>query len=41
LSVRVSSLEGARILSMDRETFTRILGPIDKYLKKDYDSKFD
>lgn len=34
LSCRVSSKEGARLLSLDRETFMRILGSIDELLKK-------
>jgi cAMP-dependent protein kinase regulator len=37
LSVRVSSEEGCNLLSLDRETFTRILGSINDHLKKSYD----
>jgi CRP-like cAMP-binding protein len=35
LGVRVIS-EECKLLKLDRETFTRILGDIDKHLKKDY-----
>ena len=38
LSIRVCSAAGAKLLSLDRETFTRILGSIEKHLKKDYSS---
>ena len=40
LSVRVKSLK-CRLLRLDRETFTRILGSIQNYLKKDYNKNFD
>ena len=40
LSVRVSS-ETCRLLKLDRETFTRILGSIQDKLNKDYNKKFD
>lgn len=36
LSIRVCSEAGSKLLSLDRETFTRVLGSIEKYLKKDY-----
>ena len=35
LSVRVVS-QRAKLLALQRESFTRILGSIEKYLKKDY-----
>ena len=31
----------AKLLYMDRSDFNRILGNINKYLKKDYDGEFD
>lgn len=37
LSVRISSEEGCNLLSLDRETFIRILGSINEHLKKNYD----
>ena len=40
LSVRVSS-DSCRLLKLDSETFTRILGQIQDKLKKDYDHEFD
>lgn len=40
LSVRVKSTT-AKLLYMDRSDFNRILGNINKYLKKDYDGVFD
>lgn len=40
LSIRVRS-EKCVLLRLDRDTFTRILGSIEKNLKKDYDSEFD
>ena len=41
LGIRVSSADGAKLHTLDKDTFTRILGEIDKYLKKDYDKQFD
>lgn len=41
LSIRVSSANGCKLLMLDKETFTRILGSIEKFLNKDYDKKFD
>jgi len=41
LSIRVKSPNGCKLLTLDRDTFTRILGSIEKHLKKDYDAKFD
>ena len=35
LSVRVTS-NSCKVLALNREAFTRILGSIEKYLKKDY-----
>ena len=40
LSIRVKS-EKCKLLKLDRETFTRILGSIQSHLKKDYDKEFD
>lgn len=40
LSIRVSS-EKCKLLKLDRETFTRILGSIKDHLQKDYDKEFD
>jgi len=40
LSVRVKS-QKCRLLRLDRETFTRILGSIQNHLKKDYNKNFD
>ena len=40
LSVRVKS-DQCKVLALGRDTFSRILGNINKYLKKDYDGKFD
>ena len=40
LSIRVRS-DKCVLLRLDRDTFTRILGSIEKNLKKDYDSEFD
>jgi CRP-like cAMP-binding protein len=40
LSIRVSS-EKCKLLKLDRETFTRILGSIKEHLHKDYDKEFD
>jgi len=37
LSVKISSEEGCNLLSLDRETFIRILGSINDHLKKNYD----
>lgn len=39
LSIRVCADAGAKLLSLDRETFTRILGSIEKHLKKDYSQR--
>jgi len=41
LSIRVSSDDGCKLHTLDKDTFTRILGSIDQYLKKDYDKAFD
>ena len=38
LSIRVCSSDGCKLLTMDGDTFTRILGSIEKHLKKDYNS---
>ena len=40
LSVRVKS-DSCKVLALGRDTFTRILGNISKYLKGDYEGKFD
>ena len=40
LSVRVKS-EQCKVLALGRDAFQRILGDINKYLKKDYDGVFD
>lgn len=40
LSIRASS-ENCKLLKLDRETFTRILGSIKDHLQKDYDKEFD
>ena len=40
LSVRIRS-ETCKLLKLDRETFSRILGAIEQHLKKDYDHEFD
>ena len=40
LSIRVRSAE-CRLLKLDRETFSRILGSIDTHLMKDYNKEFD
>lgn len=40
LSVRVTS-QKCKLLSLDKDTFTRILGDIEKYLKKDYSESPD
>lgn len=40
LSVRIKS-ETAKLLYLNRDDFQRILGNINKYLKKDYDREFD
>lgn len=40
LSVRVKSNQ-CRLLKLDRETFSRILGSIQEHLKKDYNKDFD
>lgn len=40
LSIRVRS-EKIVLLRLDRDAFTRILGSIEKNLKKDYDSEFE
>jgi cAMP-dependent protein kinase regulator len=36
LSIRVSSAEGAKLHRLGQDAFKRILGSIEKYLKKDY-----
>jgi cAMP-dependent protein kinase regulator len=36
LSIRVSSDNGCKLLSLDKDSFERILGSIEKHLKKDY-----
>ena len=36
LAVRAPSSGGARLLSLNRDTFNRILGSIKHYLKEDY-----
>lgn len=41
LSVRVKSVDGCKLLKLDRDTFTRILGSIESNLKMDYDKEFD
>lgn len=40
LSIRVKSQE-CKVLCLNREAFKRILGDINKYLKKDYNGEFD
>ena len=40
LSIRVKS-SSCKLLRLDRETFTRILGSIEKNLNKDYSREFD
>ena len=40
LSIRVKS-ESCKLLKLDRETFTRILGSIKDHLQKDYGKEFD
>jgi CRP-like cAMP-binding protein len=40
LSIRVNSSK-CKLLKLDRETFTRILGSIKDHLKKDYNKEFD
>mmetsp|Transcript_15706 Transcript_15706/g.26483 ORF Transcript_15706/g.26483 Transcript_15706/m.26483 type:complete len:139 (+) Transcript_15706:636-1052(+) len=40
LSIRVKSDE-CKLLKLDKETFTRILGSIENQLKMDYDKEFD
>lgn len=40
LSIRVKS-DTSRLLKLERETFTRILGSIEKFLNKDYQKEFD
>ena len=40
LSIRVVSNK-CKLLKLDRETFTRILGSIQEHLKKDYNKEFD
>lgn len=40
LSIRVKSNE-CKLLKLDRETFSRILGSIEENLKKDYNRDFD
>ena len=36
LSIRVSSESGCKLLKLDKDCFIRILGSIEKHLKKDY-----
>ena len=36
LSIRVQSDQGCKFLSLDKDSFERILGNIEKNLKKDY-----
>ena len=36
LSVQAKSKNGCKVLTLDRKSFERILGSIEKYLKKDY-----
>ena len=40
LSIRVKS-DSCKLLKLDRETFTRILGSIKDHLQKDYGKEFD
>lgn len=40
LSIRIKS-DTARLLKLDREAFTRILGSIQQFLQKDYQREFD
>ena len=40
LSIRIKS-DVCKLLKMDRDTFTRVLGSIEKHLKKDYNKEFD
>lgn len=40
LSIRVNS-PSCKLLKLDRETFSRILGSIEQNLRKDYDKEFD
>lgn len=40
LSIRVKT-DKCRLLRLDRETFSRVLGAIEQFLKKDYDHEFD
>jgi len=40
LSIRVKT-DKCRLLKLDRETFSRVLGAIEQFLKKDYDHEFD
>ena len=41
LSIRVSSEEGAKLQRLDKDTFIRILGSIEQFLKKDYNNEFE
>lgn len=40
LSIRVKS-EQCRLLKLDRDTFTRILGSIEQHLKKDFNNEVE
>lgn len=40
LSIKVISESGCKLLTLDRDSFERILGSIEMHLKKDYDKKF-
>lgn len=39
-SLSVRSKTKCKLLTLDRETFTRILGSIEEHLAKDYDNEF-
>jgi len=40
-SLTVRAKEDCKLLKLDKETFTRILGTIEKHLKLDYGKEFD
>lgn len=40
-SLTIRAKEDVKLLRLDKETFTRILGTIENYLMMDYDAKFD
>jgi CRP-like cAMP-binding protein len=40
LSIRVKS-DTCKLLKLDRDAFTRILGSIEQHLKKDYDNELE